>query len=373
VRNLPEITGMRGFAALYVLLFHIFLYSLGTAPAPASMGFLQYGWIGVDFFFVLSGFLLSLPFLSQPRSAAAPGAWRTYVLKRWWRIAPPYYVSIIVALALSNQLDYLLRNPLDIALHLSFLHSWRLESMVTIVGVYWTLASEFQFYLLLPLFVLLLRRPSWPLTLAGLGAITMVWRAATYHPTAGGSWLSFTLPAFLLHFAFGILAARAFVAGRRLPLGAGGILFAIGGLIVVPLMILGTGTAQGDGSLASNIILRPMVGLGFAALIFLTVSQPSVFQRLFASRPMHALGVRSYSLYLIHIPILDLLVRWNEVSAHGFWVLATIGVGVSLAATVVFHLFAEKPSMAFREWFIERRQRSRVPDVASASMPTAAA
>lgn len=365
MRHLPEITGMRGLAAFAVLLLHVVvIYSWANPAVPRVPGF-EFGWVGVDFFFVLSGFLLALPLLQRPEGIRAPGFWATYMAKRWWRIAPPYYVSILLALLLAGDLQYLVREPADVALHLTYLHSVRADTLVTIVPVYWTLASEFQFYLLLPLFAYLFTRRSWPVTLALLGAVTLAWRAATFHGPGGPSWMSFTLPAFLLHFSFGILAARAFLAGWRLPgRGAIAVPLVFGVFVLGPILWLGApgSYSQGDTSLLSNVLMRPLLGFGFAALIFTVCSGASVYRRAAASTPMRALGESSYSLYLTHVPIMLLLGRWAPIVEAGFWTFLVAAVSLSIAGGALFYLFIEKPSLALRGWFVDRATRKpRVP------------
>jgi peptidoglycan/LPS O-acetylase OafA/YrhL len=364
---------MRGFAALYVLGLHVVsVYAAGrTTPGGPFQGFLIQGWIGVDFFFVLSGFLLALPLLARPESMKTPGFFRNYVSKRWWRIAPPYYISIFATLAIVNQMDYLADHPGDVLLHLGFLHAFNSYTLTSIDPVYWTLASEFQFYLVLPLFVLLLRQRTWPVSLAAMGLVTLAWRAATYHGVGTPSWVSFTFPAFLLHFAFGVLAARAYLTGFRLPVKASlAIPTVVGALIVAPLVLLGAPLIQGTNSLTANMVLRPLIALGFAMVIFLTCSDASLFRRIFSSRPMVVLGDQSYSLYLIHVPILYAVTQVPFFVHHGLWAYMAAGVVASLAGSTLFYGLVERPSLVVREWMVSRSARGR-PSIANPNpMPT---
>lgn len=372
MRLLPEITGLRGIASFHVLILHVLvLYSFAHPVSwnPAS-SLMSYGWIGVDLFFVLSGFLLSLPLLAKPASMRMPGFWGRYMVRRWWRIAPPYYVSIVVALALAGQLAYLVQKPMDIALHLTFLHSVRQDTLGSIVPVYWTLASEFQFYLLLPLFVLALRGRRWPIALAIASLITLVWRATTYHGPRELAWASFTLPGFLIHFSLGVLAARWHLAGFRSPVK---MRHAVPAILVVffvlPLAWLGSPAfTQGDGSWLGNLILRPLLAVGFAALVLLVTSQHSLLQRALALSPMRVLGEQSYSLYLVHVPVLVAINEWTAFRDHGLWLYALVGTVASLAAAAVFYHAIERPSLAVRQWLDERRRSPQPAPVAA--LPT---
>src|ERR671930_657122 len=91
MRGFPALTGMRGVAAAWVL------------------------------FFVLSGFLLARPILARGTDLSRPSFWLGFLRRRWIRIAPPYYASILVALALSGTIGFLWHEPGSTLLHLAYL------------------------------------------------------------------------------------------------------------------------------------------------------------------------------------------------------------------------------------------------------------
>lgn len=89
--EIPEITAMRGYASIGVVIFHLFV--IGGLVIPTLYSSMILSWnSGVDFFFVLSGFLLSVPFIAR----AGKQNLRDYYLKRVFRILPVYYLSVLV-------------------------------------------------------------------------------------------------------------------------------------------------------------------------------------------------------------------------------------------------------------------------------------
>lgn len=343
---------MRGVAALYVVLFHaFFLYAL-VGPAgfhATNPHLLNYGWIGVDFFFVLSGFLLSLPLLSRAPQIKTGRFWRGYLSKRWLRIAPPYYASLLVVLVMFGNVPYLVRGTRDVIQHAFYVHNFSSTYLLSINPVYWTLAIEFQFYLILPLLAFLFARRRWPAVLGACVATSLAWRWSTFHPTNAGEtfWLSANLLGFLAHFALGVAAARVYAGSWRIPgrsthLATAALLL----FIALPLFLLTApgSTIQGHEDRLANVLLRPLVAVGFALFILAVAREPNVYRRLMTTRPMVALGEMSYSVYLLHFPLILLLLRrWPESAEHGFALFLGLAVVVGLAGSAAFYAVAERP------------------------------
>ena len=110
--ELPALTGLRGFAALWVLLYHIWAMSGGPPLRIPGVGFMQgsnllsVGWAGVDLFFCLSAFLLVMPFaLWRYGSATRPSTGR-YLLRRVLRIYPAYPFQLAILLYAAAAFDH---------------------------------------------------------------------------------------------------------------------------------------------------------------------------------------------------------------------------------------------------------------------------
>ena len=155
---------MRGIAILLVVFYHNF-------------GFVQYfffGWLGVDLFFVLSGFLITDILL---KTVNKPGYFKNFYAKRILRIFPIYYLSLIIfLLALPRIKDF----PLDFSFYIdhewwfwTYMQNWFLifhnvGNTTTAIQHYWSLAVEEQFYIVWPLLIFIVRKPKVLLTIAGL-------------------------------------------------------------------------------------------------------------------------------------------------------------------------------------------------------------
>ena len=171
-KRIPELDGFRGLAAILVLIAHYF------GEPPHGLSALTFGWIGVDIFFVLSGFLIGGIILDHH---AGSGFFRVFYLRRCARIIPVYAVVCLLTLA---------------AAALTAGHSWSDHPFG--VGVYglfatniamvlwggggewlrptWTLAVEEQFYFLMPLLIIATPRRFLPALLAGLMAGSLALR-----------------------------------------------------------------------------------------------------------------------------------------------------------------------------------------------------
>src|SRR5579859_274009 len=162
---IPVLDGVRAIACLSVISYHVH-YLVKSYNVPAVMGGITYslvmsGWSGVTLFFVLSGFLLFLPYAKALLFAEAWPGVRTFYLRRALRILPGYYVALALLILLSHP-EYLRVDHLpSLGLFLTFLMDAP-STYQQINGPFWTLAIEWQYYMLLPLlawgFALLVRR-----------------------------------------------------------------------------------------------------------------------------------------------------------------------------------------------------------------------
>lgn len=155
------IDAFRGVAVLLVTSFHIFLWS-SSSGIPLGKYFDLYGlfgngWIGVGIFFVISGYCMGMSTRNMFSNGASHSSYFFYFSKRFLRIAIPYYISILFWIVLIRCYG-VAEKPTgiyDILTHMTFMHNLNESTMFSISGVYWSLAVEMQFYLLLPIFVLM--------------------------------------------------------------------------------------------------------------------------------------------------------------------------------------------------------------------------
>jgi len=233
--RIAAVDGLRALAALSVLGLHVWYASglpqLDTPVGPFATTLLAAGYVGVDFFFVLTGFVLFLPVCLN---GGEFGPLRTYALRRAARILPLYWATLIVSLL---GLKLFTTNPqasahlgVNLLLHLTFLS----RPIAPLVGllegfganpVVWTLSLEVLFYLLLPVVaVRFYRRPE--LWFGILVAISFLWRfdmttlanpTSQAGPTVTGIALLAELPTYLTHFALGMGAAWLYARLKTPP------------------------------------------------------------------------------------------------------------------------------------------------------------
>ncbi|EPL0394236.1 TPA: acyltransferase family protein [Enterobacter ludwigii] len=170
----------RALAVTLVTVYHIQM-GLGKDTFDLSYGFnlfapLSNGWIGVGIFFIISGYCMGMSTAHDLANAVTINKSVRYLMKRFLRIAPAYYVSILVWFALINYFS-ITKKPtefIDIITHATFIHNLIPETIYTINGVYWSIGVEMQFYVLLPVIIALATTLSKRVILLALCVITTI-------------------------------------------------------------------------------------------------------------------------------------------------------------------------------------------------------
>jgi acetyltransferase len=315
------IDGLRGLAALGVLCFHVWLYRFdrphGGHPALVDK-VLFHGNLGLICFFVLSGFLLHRPFARAAVTASERVSVRSYATRRVARIVPAYYACLLGCIALYGVTGHrdLVPPAGDLPLFLAFAQNYSRTTLMQIDPVMWTLGIEAAFYALLPLLGLLALRlgpsrvPLQVLALAGLVLACAAWNALDrtlgWGPLAGK-----TLLAYLAYFAFGMLAAT-WVERRssrlRIRLGpAPSAALAAAGWGLVLATAWWHESTFATGTLARATLSTLPAGIGFALVIAAAATGGGWSVRWLRWRPLAALGVVSYGVYLWHLPLIIVL------------------------------------------------------------------
>src|SRR5207244_4887890 len=156
--TISVLDGVRGVAVLMVIVFHVNrvtgdnLWNQAANPLASSIS--TAGGIGVTLFFVLSGFLLFMPFAKALLFKTNWPLAGVFYMRRVLRILSAYYVSLFLIILFQHP-EYLHRDHLkNLALFLTFFMDSTRATFRQLNGPYWTLATEWQFYMLLPLIAL---------------------------------------------------------------------------------------------------------------------------------------------------------------------------------------------------------------------------
>jgi peptidoglycan/LPS O-acetylase OafA/YrhL len=351
---IPQIDALRGIAICLVFLRHSYGFLYGSiSPTEFWPAIMMSGHTGVTLFFVLSGFLLSRPFLEE-----AAGGVRVirsaYFIRRIFRIMPLYVIAIALAVvARTNDPMEMVRLAVPYLCFLQLVPGastpMPLESLV-----WWSLATEVQFYLLLPLLPLALRsasgrRVGTMLLLAyvavyGLFAVGLLQGGAPRtrhfigHSIFGRAWT----------FGFGILAA-AFIERYGEPVAAWMRRPALGraqrcDLVLLAIVAVLTALLRVIGPIDYIELERnlpawhvPEALLWTALLTTLLLSQ-SALARVMVNPVTLAIGVLSYSIFLVHMPLLvhgsPLVRHWLPGSMMGSGQLH-IGAWLAIALVVM--------------------------------------
>ncbi len=319
--RIDALTGVRALAALWVVAFHAWLIAgkpvLGAAGGPlrqlaggVATSLASMGWLGVDLFFVLSGFVLTWQALGDPASPFVRGRfWRdaaTFMRRRVLRVHPAYLATLTLLLPLGL---YGFAPPPaglgDVALHVVMFHNLVPSYVDTINGVYWSMPFEFQFYLLFPLLVVpVIRGRAWLLLAAALAVAAAMHVAAVVGGTGA---LPAQLPWRIDEFAAGMFAASVARRGGVDERLRGVIaLAAFASLVAGAIVIAHVDTAWWQPG-ALPFVRMLWIDASAATLFYGLAGGAGPVVRLFAARPVVWLGAISYSIYLWHLPVLQLL------------------------------------------------------------------
>ncbi|MEX5259354.1 acyltransferase family protein [Kocuria sp. CPCC 205263] len=353
--ELPYLDGIRGAAALTIVLYHAFLFTGHTGDAyndlPILGWFLGYGYLGVPIFIVLSGYVLMLPIAMQ-REFKLRTSFKRYIGRRARRILPPYYAALAISLILiatfpimqepsGTQWDT--KVPVTIGgtiSHLLLIHDMSGSWIGQINGPLWSIAVEWQIYFLMPLVILPLWRRVNPiivasgLLVASLSVALLFGRFPYAHP-----WL-------IGLFSLGMLAAYSTLNANWELLW---LLRATKMLTLCTVVVLfGAWNWMHSHPWASE----SLVGILFAASLVILgrASLAGIESRVinfFKSALMIRLGLVSYSVYLLHSPLIGLAnlltLHWNLPTWLQYLFLTLVVVPTVLAVCVGFY------------WLVERR------------------
>lgn len=383
-RDIRALDGLRAIAALSIVVFHFYLnqrYEF-TAWGQAVVNESYFLATGVHLFFVLSGFLLFLPYARAIlHTKPLPSAKRFYT-RRALRILPAYFVCLAVLILVEPRTPGINGSLFveDILTHIFFIHDDFPLFAQDIEGPFWTLAVEMQFYLVLPLLALILARlvgasRSLGRLALGIGGIILFALALrtidsvvmanipTFSTTLGAIGQIFvlitmgSLGKFLEVFAIGMLCAVLYVATVEdrlfsitqqqrlawLMLAEAIVLIAV----LIPIQTFAvTRYAPGTSMGVLRIVTPGLIGLAYGTLLLAVVWGNHLIRAPFEFYPLRFIGLISFSLYLWHLPFIHPLIP--GLTTHH---LSKLRVPLAFLAAYLSYQFVERP-------FLSRRGKS---------------
>ena len=309
-KHIDFLDQMRGIAIVAVFLFHALGTAFGYDHLPwgswirdfnVSKSFLFllpfcFGWSGVASFFVVSGFCIHLSFSRHPN-------WRDFAVRRFFRIYPPYFFAVLLfGLFLPwSRIDLSSFGLGQLGSHLALIHNYYYEFGFGISPAFWSIAVEVQLYFLYPVLLGLVAQLGWHRSLLYIAALEIGLRIllAMVLITTGKT---FPLPLGALPFLYwyswsiGAAVADAYLLGRPIP-------FANHSIIAWAVVAI------------ISEFVKPLSAFSFLFFAVLTATLIAKLLRgahlpfrlpTFFSRSLSTIGVWSYSIYLLHQPLLAL-------------------------------------------------------------------
>ena len=405
---MPELNGLRAIAIILVFLNHtIHWVPGGYFPVTFLHAYLGQGWVGVDLFFVLSGFLITGILLD---TKDAKNYFRAFYARRILRIFPLYYVVltavILIGIKLHNDdVSAVLPLPEDRWLYYCYLTNWLGlwkahwgPDYANYLAHFWSLAVEEQFYLVWPLLVWLLPRQAIIWTASSLAVFAAIFRLG---------WLLHSGPQIAIALAtitrmdslfVGAICAVLFrepATLEKLKPWLPRIAFACLGLFLLAFSILNyfpdqvfplifhdpdDRTLQDATTWMSEAGGYSLLALGFGAVVLMAAvpeTLPRSVQRFLRTRLMAETGLYSYGIYVYHVPLigaasftfLPLIIQGHHfLKFKAVFAIALIAVITILLAGLSYNLF-EKPLLDLKKHFKPRFDKGTPPASTSVSQP----
>ncbi len=361
--RIPELDGFRALAVWLVVVHHAFYAfpfrkDLWANVPSIFVGVVKAGWLGVDLFFVLSGFLISgILIAAKPKSRY----FRNFYGRRVLRIMPLYFTVVIVMYAsYPSYGSYFLLSSAFLANFAGYFH----VGIPHAASIFWSLAIEEHFYLIWPLVIWMLSRKQVLCASAAIVVLTPLLRGIS---VANGmdpegeiyvySWFRFdglALGAFLAAF----MADPDNTPKRTLRLATAFAAIAVTVTIVgTPFGLMGTKTVVSTALRYTQVQMIYAAAIG-AALALRGQAVTTILRSKFA----RVSSDYSYCLYLIHLGVgvaymsITAKLGWNTVETFGDWgsvlLRAAVIIGVSFMLAALSKRFLEDPFLRLKRYFV---------------------
>jgi peptidoglycan/LPS O-acetylase OafA/YrhL len=367
--RIKELDGLRGIAVILVISFHLFKRAATLTEQPILREFSNLttvGWVGVDIFFALSGFLITSILL---KAKGSEHYFRNFYIRRILRIFPLYYVAIALVLLFVPNLEpeFINSRGRTLLLMMIYQQNWipllKNYYLTLYLGVTWSLAIEEQFYFLWPFIVYKLSREQ--LIKVGLSYIALSILARILGIIFWPDLTQISLFFYYAPFArfeeilFGGLLAvfLTFDGVRQKILRFSMTIFiaSLSGFVALCLLSNTLNPTRANIPLTAGAYTTiALFSVGLIG-IFITYPPQHLLRHIFQNSVLTFFGKHSYSMYLFHlIPVLLLLDILSRNSIHG-WAIYVLYSAASLVATIAIALLTwnllEKHMLNLKKYF----------------------
>lgn len=339
-KNLNLIQVLRGIASLLVVFFHATVNSNEILGKEFCFDFFFFGGSGVDIFFVLSGFIITY---TCAKGLTHPGKLLPFLKRRSVRIFPTYWIIIALFLVIQLALPSFYKTHYNFEAPNLIGTIFLLPGHTMVNGVSWTLSFELFFYLLFSI-AFLLPNKKLAFVLSMLYALVIIGiGVAGYNFEQGNKWINLISHPMNVEFFMGVLAAvliPRISKGLALPLLiTGSLLFLLGGILF-----------------NQNFTLLPtafnrVVLFGMPSFFIITsLVKFELSKHINVHNILLSLGEASYSLYLLHLPIIaagmKLIARTSIRNNFALHALVLLMIALICFASILFFRWIEKPIIA---------------------------
>jgi peptidoglycan/LPS O-acetylase OafA/YrhL len=370
-KRIDVVDGLRGVAILMVLVRHTFFdtvarpgfgaFFLDDTPIYPFM-LLSNTWMGVNLFFLDSGFVLYLPYALGKRAVRRARDAKEIYVRRAFRLLPLYYLMLVVCLAFYG--DRMKAPSFEIPAYATFAfplfhETWQPRPN----GLLWSIGIEVWFSLAFPLLVIVARRIGIARLLAGAIALSLSTRYLAYaggigwQKTATLNTLADSLVGRLDNFVLGMAAATLLARWQRANPGladpsAGprpdraavrpGVALAGAFLLYsASCWLWDRACTLGEGRVVAGVGGYALANGAFFVFLLAALRSDGLLRKVLSSAPLRWAGIRCYSLYLVHGPLLVLVTLAPAVPLRSLFLFLTFGL------SYLTYRFVEKPGMAY--------------------------
>ncbi|MGH1375289.1 MAG: acyltransferase family protein [Alphaproteobacteria bacterium] len=382
-QRINSLDGLRAFAIIFVLFSHS--SQKLTTPLSFSIYGIDFqniiynGWAGVELFFVLSGFLITTQLLRQPLNYSTV---KKYLCKRYFRIAPAYYVAVCMVLITSHILEDLINKPfwdivstwwLPLLSHFAFLHDY-IGRHPSIDGLFWSIPVEIKFYIIIPAFIYLLTKIKSNAyrmyCVLGFYVLSSIIKISYIYTQYGTDLIPYGDYFFYIKSPFhmaldgliiGTLCAFAFktqyIKSMQENTKLSNLIFYTGGAIFLAFAI-SPHFVNDMASLIERMMIPPLLAISFGLILIGAITN-SCASRFLSSGILHFIAKISYCLYLTHIYALFLQIGiikrlhlYIESPTYCWLLSLPIYFITAVCIAYLLHIYVEKPCLDWsrRKW-----------------------